>query len=65
MCHGEIRYGFFFLVESDITNFLPSTIGIFLFFNKVKSVKSSTFLSLIESTASLFYRLIAKVLIDN
>lgn len=31
MCHGEIRYGFFFLVESDITIFLPSTIGIFLF----------------------------------
>lgn len=31
MCHGEIRYGFFFLVESDITIFLPSTIGIFCF----------------------------------
>lgn len=31
MCHGEIRCGFFFLVESDITIFLPSTIGIFCF----------------------------------
>ena len=34
-------------------------------FHKVKSVKFSTFLSLIEFTSSLFYRLITKVLIDN
>ena len=34
----------------------------FLYFRKVKSVKSSTFLSLIESTYSLFYRLKCKPL---
>ena len=32
---------------------------------KVKNVKSSTFLSLIESMVSLFYRLKAKALINN
>ena len=36
-----------------------------LWFRKVKSVKSSTFLSFVESTTSLFYRLKTKVLIYN
>ena len=54
MCHGEIRCGFFFLVESDITIFLPSTIGFFCFqplFNKVKKVKSSHFSFSVELTS--------------
>ena len=33
-----------------------------LWFRKVKSVKSSTFLSFVESTTSLFYRLICSLL---
>ena len=66
MCHGEIRCGFFFLVESDITIFLPSTIGFFCFqplFNKVKKVKSSHFSFSVELTSPLFCRLRSKSLI--
>ena len=36
-----------------------------LWFQKIKSVKSSTFLSSIESTSSLFYRFVRKSLIWN
>lgn len=43
MCHGEIRCGFFFLVESDITIFLPSTIGIFCFQPVLKIDKDSLY----------------------
>lgn len=63
MCHGEIRCGFFFLVESDITIFCHLQLAFFVFSTLFNKVKSSHFSFSVELASPLFYRLRSKSLI--